>query len=61
MVTNEGLIRFKELYFQRYGINLNETEVHEKANQLLNLYRTIFKEPININIKHEQEIRGKEN
>ena len=63
MVSNEGLAKFKELYFKRYGVELSEKEVFEKANQLLNFYRAVFKEPTNIkiNINYEQKIRTKKN
>lgn len=63
MVSNEGLAKFKELYLQRYGVELSKEETFEKANQLLNLYRAVFKEPkhIKINIKDEQKIRTAEN
>lgn len=63
MVSSEGLSKFKELYAKRYGIELSEMEVSEKANQLLNFYRAIFKEPTNIkiNINYGQKIRVKKN
>ncbi|GEM_PF-4546547 len=63
MVSREGLVKFKELYAKRYGVELTEKEVSEKANQLLNFYRAVFREPTNIkiNITYEQKIRSKKN
>lgn len=63
MVSSEGLSKFKGLYAKRYGVELNEKEVFEKANQLLNFYRAVFKEPtdIKINMNYEQKIRSEEN
>ena len=63
MVSNEGLAKFKKLYSKRYGVELTEKEVFEKANQLLNFYRAVFREPTNIkiNINYEQKIRTKKN
>lgn len=63
MVSDEGLKKFKELYQQKYEVMLSPEETFEKANQLLNFYRAVFREPTNIkiNIKHEQKIRDKKN
>jgi len=63
MVSDEGLKKFKMLYSKKYGIELTNEEVFEQANQLLNFYRAVFREPTNIkiNIKHEQKIRNKKN
>lgn len=63
MVSDEGLKKFKELYLKNYGIDLSPQETFEKANQLLNFYKAVFKEPINIkiNINYEQKVRNKKN
>ena len=63
MVSDEGLKKFKMLYSKKYGIELTNEEVFEQANQFLNFYRAVFREPTNIkiNIKHEQKIRNKKN
>lgn len=61
MVSSEGLEKFKKLYLKRYGVQLTEQEAFEKANNFLNFYRAVFREPknIKINIKNEQKIRTK--
>lgn len=61
MVSKEGLEKFKKIYLKRYGVQLSEQEAFETANNFLNFYRAVFREPknIKINIKNEQKIRTK--
>jgi len=57
MVSKEGLLKFKALYKKNYGIELTDAEIFENANQFLNFYRAVFKEPANIKINYEQKIQ----
>lgn len=63
MVSEKGLAKFKSLYSEKYGVELPNKEVFEKATQLLNFYRAVFKPPLdaNINIKHEQKVQPTKN
>jgi hypothetical protein len=63
MVTDDGLKKFGELYLKRYGIELSPKELFDKANQLLNFYRAVFREPADIKIKinYGQEVQTKKN
>jgi len=61
MVSKKGLAKFKELYQEQYGVELNKAELFKYANQFLNFYRAVFKEKENININHGQKIRSEKN
>jgi len=61
MVSGTALKKFKKIYLAEYGIELEEKELIEKANRLLNLYRTIFPNFSNIKIKkHAKKIQNQQ-
>lgn len=55
MVSETGLIKFKELYKKEFGIELSQKELIEKASRVLNLYRVIYQNQKNIKIKQNNE------
>lgn len=50
MVSGTALKKFKKIYLAEYGVELEEKELIEKANRLLNLYRVIYQDILNIKI-----------
>ena len=42
MIEDEYITEFKKLYKKRYGVKLSDTEASFRANNLLNLYRTVL-------------------
>ena len=63
MVSETGLAKFKVLYQKEYGIELNQKELIEKANRLLNLYKSVYTNKKNIKIrqKNEKKAQSKKN
>lgn len=59
MVSEEGLIKFKEIYKENFGIELSRKDLIARANKLLNLYKAVYGQGTNIkiNIKNEKEIQ----
>lgn len=43
MVSEQALIKFKELYFKKYNIQLSDEEATEQAISLLNLMKVLTK------------------
>jgi hypothetical protein len=43
MVTAEMLEKFKQLYFKKYNVRLNNEEATEMANGLVNLMEVLLK------------------
>lgn len=62
-ISAEALEQFREMYRKRYGIKLSDSELLERATRLLNLYRIVYADQLNIsmNQKNGKEIRRKEN
>lgn len=42
MVEDAYIAEFKQLYKERYGIELSDVEASFRANHLLNLYRAVL-------------------
>jgi len=42
MVSEEAMIKFKNLYFRKYGMELSDAEATEQATAFLILMRTIL-------------------
>jgi hypothetical protein len=42
MLSEKAIKEFKELYFQRYGVELSDAEARQQAGNLLNLYRVLL-------------------
>lgn len=54
MVSRASVAKFQHLYFQEYGIKLDEQTAYELANNLVNLYRSVYlPETKNISQKYE--------
>lgn len=62
-ISAEALEQFREMYRKRYGVMLSDSELLERATRLLNLYRIVYADQLNIsmNQKNGKEIRRKEN
>lgn len=62
MISDASLKEFKKLYLKRYGAELSNADALERANRLLNLYRAVYRKPLVIKIKSdEQKIRYTKN
>jgi hypothetical protein len=63
MVSESGLKQFKDLYLAEFGTELTKQEVVEKANRLLNLYKSVYSKAknININTQNEEKIQIEKN
>ncbi|MFH1544101.1 MAG: hypothetical protein ABIE03_06240 [Patescibacteria group bacterium] len=63
MVSKEGLVKFKILYKQQFGVELTDKEVIEKATRLLNLYKVVYQPESNIKISknYEKKIQSQKN
>lgn len=55
MITEESLEKFKKIYVDTYGIELEPDELLKTANNLLNLYRAVAESNLNININQNNE------
>lgn len=55
MVSLNSLDQFKRIYKQEYGIDLPDDEAHQLANNLTNLYRSVYLTPENKNISQNYE------
>lgn len=42
MLPPEAIEEYKTLYKKRFGVDLNDTEASFRANNLVNLYRTVL-------------------
>ncbi len=42
---NEAVKEFREIYKKEYGDELKDDDAHELAQNLLNVYRIVYKEP----------------
>ncbi len=61
-MEKESLDKFKIIFKKVYGIDLSEAQALDLATNLLNLYRAVYKENLNINIKkYEKEIQSTKN
>ena len=50
------LLEFKDIYQKRYGVELDDDELLKKANSLLELYKSVYSNNINIR-RNENEQR----
>lgn len=53
-MTQESLEKFKEIFKRVYGVELTEAQAIDLATNLLNLYRAIYAENLNISIKQNE-------
>lgn len=61
-MTKESLDKFKEIYKRIYKVDLTDEQALDLASNLLNLYRAIYAEYLNINInQNEKEIQLTQN
>lgn len=61
-MTKESLDKFKEIYKRIYKVDLTDEQALDLASNLLNLYRAIYAEYLNINInQNEKEIQITQN
>lgn len=42
MLSQEAIEEFKELFKKRYGRELSDEEASKRANNLFNLYKTVY-------------------
>jgi len=42
MLSRASVAKFQHIYFQEYGIELDEQTAYELANNLVNLYRSVY-------------------
>lgn len=62
MVSRASLEKFQQLYFQEYGIKLDEQTAYELANNLVNLYRSVYlPDTANISQKYETNTSTQKN
>lgn len=62
MVSRASLAKFKQIYFQEYGIKLDEQSAYELANNLVNLYRSVYLPGTkNISQKYEKNTSTQKN
>jgi hypothetical protein len=61
MVEEKSLNKFIKLYKDRYGVELSKKKAMKKANNLLNLYRAVYKPASKINIKNGEELQAIKN
>jgi len=62
MLPKEAIDEYKKLYLARFKIELNDDEASRRANNLVNLYKFVYAEPISGPIKSsEQEQKRNEN
>lgn len=61
MLNEAALKKFRKLYREEYGIDLDKKDLIEKANRILNLYRIIYPETltIKINKNHAKKVSSK--
>lgn len=59
-MTKESLDKFKEIYKRIYKVDLTDEQALDLASNLLNLYRAIYAEYLNIN-QNEKEIQLTQN
>jgi len=48
MLPTVAIKEFKEIYFKEFGIKLSEEETIKKANDFMDLFKVLVKQPINI-------------
>lgn len=61
-MTQESLTKFKMIFKRVYGVDLTEAQALDLATNLLNLYRAVYGENLNISIKqNEKEIQPSKN
>lgn len=62
MVSRASVAKFQQIYFQEYGINLDEQTAYELANNLVNLYRIVYlPDTANISQKYETNTSTQKN
>ncbi len=62
MVSRASLAKFKQIYLQEYGIKLDEQTAYELANNLVNLYRSVYlPDTKNISQKYEKNTSTQKN
>lgn len=62
MVSRASLAKFKQIYFQEYGIKLDEQSAYELASNLVNLYRSVYlPDTKNISQKYEKNTSAQKN
>ncbi len=62
MVSRASVAKFQQIYFQEYGINLDEQTAYELANNLVNLYRSVYlPDTANISQKYETNTSTQKN
>ena len=62
MVSRASLAKFKQIYFQEYGIKLDEQTAYELTNNLVNLYRSVYlPDTKNISQKYEKNTSTQKN
>ena len=44
-MTKEAIEEFKEIYRNEYGEEIDNEKAHELAQNLLNVYRIVYREP----------------
>ena len=47
MLTEEQIKKFKEIYFNKFGVELSDSEAYEKGIKLINLLSLIFYRNLN--------------
>lgn len=62
MASRTSVMKFQQIYFKEYGIQLDEQTAYELANNLVNLYRSVYlPDKQNINQKYETNISTQTN
>ena len=54
MLTKQAISEFREIYFNKYGETLSDMEATEKANDLLSLYKTVYRVAFPRECEHDE-------
>ncbi len=46
MLPQQAIVEYKLIYKKLYGVELSEEEATLRANNLLNLYKAVYEEPV---------------
>lgn len=53
-VSRSGLEKFKKIYQQRFGEELDDAEALGRANSLLNIYLAVYGDPFDYKSRQEE-------
>jgi len=53
--SDDAVKEFKQLFKEKFHIELTDEEAYQKANQLLNLYKVVYAKPLPSRAKEEEK------